>query len=257
MSTNVVGGVTNRRKGHDRDQKILGLVERHGALTTEQVAILAFRGMASSQRKCQQRLLRLHQKGLLERCRADEYQPYTYYLPKAKPAQLQHTLGVAWVFCWQAARQGLDWYVAHWEAPKNMGNLISDGFLGMRSSVTKEHRWWFVELDRGTNRWDKVGKYCSLYESATWETEWWVQFATRFPGVLCVAETPGRLERIRQLVASQNASKLRFELHLLDDIRREALRWAQLSTQKKQPSKQLQAQSVLPLQSGLAPLPSH
>lgn len=101
--------------------------------------------------------------------------------------------------------------------------LRADGFAAIKNTVTGKHRFCFVEFDRTiTNPFDKVPKYCRLYNSGNYGSSWWVELTDRFPAILVV--TTSRAEQIRRLIEEQNDAGLEWKVILLDDVRREVMR---------------------------------
>jgi hypothetical protein len=77
-----------------------------------------------------------------------------------------------------------------------------------------------VEHDRGTNAFDKVEKYCQLYESGGYSGRWWVSLTKRFPPILVATTTVQRLETIKTAIKKENKAGLEFRVMLLEDIKK-------------------------------------
>lgn len=73
------------------------------------------------------------------------------------------------------------------------------------------------------NLFDKVGKYCGLYESEGYAGHWWVDLAEKFPQVLVVTTNPARMKIINGLVEREDRSGLKFKVYNLDDLKKELI----------------------------------
>lgn len=209
-----------RQKGSRRDREIVHAVEEYGVLNTEQVTALFFSRIQYGQRKAQERLLKLYKRERLQRWPGEV--PYCYYLKK--PGQLQHKIGLNWIRIW-LEKECRSWEKMHaWKYELDHGVLRADGFVAVKNPITKKFRFMFIEMDRATNEFDKVKKYNKLYESGKYLGDWWVKLSWRFPPILVVTTSRGRMEKIVQLVEEQNTANLEFRVRLLDDIREEVLK---------------------------------
>ncbi len=213
--------LTNHQKGFRRDRAIISLVEQLGVLSTEQIECLFFREEKQNQSRtlAQRRLKKLTQKGKLKRIRESLDQPYYYYIPGQKPGQIEHRLGVAWMYAWLAlgfkSWQGLHSF--QMEADYKI--LRADAFAAIKNTVTDKFAFCFLELDLATNPFDKIKKYNQLYASENYASSWWVHLAERFPPVIVATENEGRLKTIRQKLAAENEHGLEFRVHLLSKLR--------------------------------------
>lgn len=219
-------------RGSNRDNRVTSLVESCGALDSDQVRLLLFRSLKSGERVCQRRLQALTEAGRLNRTRMSIDQPYVYYTTKRAPKQMDHLLAVNWVRAWFSVGIGTR-DTLRWDYEVDHKVLRCDAFVGIKdghlgSSLKAENkkrawRFWFVEVDRSQNTFDKVRKYNDLYEKDGYLSTWWSPFAQGFPTVLCVTEDPARKKMIEQSVRDDNPKGLEFQVRLLDDIRKEAL----------------------------------
>ena len=212
-----------KEKGLHRDSAILQAVESRRALDTDQVRALIFPGMAYGQRKAQERLLKLHRRGRLDRERVGD--TFAYY--HTRPGPLAHLLGVNWVRLWLEA--GLkSWEVMHsFQYEVNFGILRADALAAIKNTVTGRYRFFLIEMDRGTNGFDKVEKYGRLFETGGYAGHWWVDLTERFPPVLVATTAPGRAAAVRKLVKKQNSAGLEFRVVMLDQIKKEVLSHAE------------------------------
>lgn len=208
----------NRAIGKRRDREILEAVESRRALETEQVRAIIFPGMSSGLRKAQEKLLKLAKKGRLQRERVDD--GVFAYFRDVRPGALRHTLGVNWLRIW-LEKQMKSWEAFHsWEYEPDYGLLRADGLAAIRNIPTGDFRFCFVEHDRGTNSFDKVEKYCRLYESGGYSGHWWVKLTKRFPPILVATTTARRLEAIQAAIKKENKAGLEFKVMLLEDIKK-------------------------------------
>lgn len=207
-----------RSRGSSRDNQILLTIEEYKALTTEQITVLLFR-FNYGQRKAQERLLKLHQRGNVSRSKLNG--SYAYFT-ETRPKQLEHLIGVNWIRIW------LQSTCASWEKVESFAyemkyrELRADGFAAIRNQVTGKYRFAYIEYDRTVNNtFDKVERYNKLYASSSYSTSWWVDLTDRFPAILIVSEK--RVNQIKKLVNEQNSNGLEFIVYPLDQIRGEAL----------------------------------
>ena len=213
-----------KEKGLHRDSTILQAVESRRSLDTDQVRALIFPGMVQGRRKAQERLLKLYKRRRLDRERVGD--TFAYYRD-ARPGALAHLLGVNWVRLWLEA--GLkSWEVMHsFQYEADFGLLRADGLAAIKNTVTGRYRFFLIEMDRGTNGFDKVEKYGRLYETGGYAGHWWVDLTERFPPVLVVTTEPRRAEAIRELIKKQNGAGLEFRVLMLDQIKKEVLSHAE------------------------------
>lgn len=113
------------------------------------------------------------------------------------------------------------------EQLKEFGGILqADALCSTRIEMTKEIRWYCVELDRGSvnrNKFDKVEKYIALYHRegvAGSPLLKRLDNPLRFPKVLIVTDSVKRGQQIREIISNTNA-RLKFEVHLLDAIKEE------------------------------------
>ncbi|MHB1042373.1 MAG: replication-relaxation family protein [Eubacteriales bacterium] len=209
-----------RQRGYCRDNAILQAVERRRALDTEQVRVMLF-PFSCGQRKAQERLLKLYKGKRLDRDRAGDV--YAYYRDQ-RPGKLRHLIGVNWVRLWLESRLK-SWETLHsFEYEPDYGLLRADAFAAVKNVATGKMRFFFVEVDRATNGFDKVEKYCQLYESGGYRGRWWVELTDRFPAVLVVTTDPERAGLIQAAAKKENGAGLEFKVMLLDDIRKEVMK---------------------------------
>ncbi len=172
-------------------------------------------------RKAQERLFKLHLGKKLLRCRLGDGS-FVYYTGR-RPRLMEHLLAVNWVRIW-IARSCRSWEVLHSFSYEDKYDVLrTDGFAAVKNNVTGRYRFMFLELDRDHNPFDKVVKYCRLYEGEGYTGRWWAQLPDRFPPILVVTTSSQRAERIKGMVEAQNSAGLEFRVKLLDDIKKEVV----------------------------------
>lgn len=209
-----------RLKGSRRDNEILRTIEEWGVLNTDQVQALFFKDIRYGQRKAQERLLALHRSGKLYRQMAEG--TYCYSLdPKGL---LKHRVAVNWIRLW-LPDQCANWEKLHsWNYEQDHKVLRCDGFAAYKNTVAGTFRFAFVEMDRGTNTFDKIKKYNTLYESEKYYAgSWWITLTKRFPPVLIVLLNPSRKRVVQSELEAENKNGLEFQVKMLDDVRKEVM----------------------------------
>lgn len=214
--------VNTLAKSSLRDRRALRYLDVLGALTTEQVWSLCFSDIATGQRKAQQRLKRLFDRGLAKRVRPSLDSPMVYWTAQ-RPGLMEHTVACNWVYCYLVRRCQSWEKIEGWYPEDDYKVLRCDAFAVIRNTALKTNRFLFVEVDLSENRFDKVQKYTALCQKGV--DAWWVDETSVFPTVLVVTETLARLEHIRKLAKEQNPLGLRFDVKLLSDIKRGAMEW--------------------------------
>ncbi|WP_242662072.1 hypothetical protein [Desulfitobacterium hafniense] len=179
--------------------------------------MLFFRSV--SIRMAQKRLLKLVEGKRIKRNRLSIDEPYFYYLDK-RPGQVEHRLGVNWVYVWRRIHLH-GWEKLHsfeWEV--TFKKLRADALLAVRNLAHNSFDFTFIEFDivGSGNPFDKVSKYNELYESGEWLHTWWGEQATGFPRILIV--TTGRVDRI-QAMLKDNRNNLEFVIRGFEQIKEE------------------------------------
>lgn len=213
------------QRGYSRDRQIIEMVEQCGVLSADQIAVMLFGDLRTGQRKCQQRLKRLADAKHLHRGRMAVHLSYIYSIDRP-PAQAAHRLELNWALIW--LMRGLQSWerMVSWEYEPDYGFVRPDLLFVAENTVTKQYRCVYVELDRSPrNRWDKTSKYNRLYAEEAYRGSWWVERASKFPGVLVVTVQESRARAIRSSVQVENEHGLRFDVRLLDNLRREVWPW--------------------------------
>lgn len=209
--------LSNHKKGSQRDKELLRLIESQGCMNTDQIRLLMFRCV--SKQVCNRRLLKLTEKGLLKRDRYSINEPFFYYLDK-RPGQVEHVLGVSWVYVWVNLKLN-SWEKLHsFEREITFKILRSDGLVSIKNNVTKELRFMFIEMDiaESGNKFKKSELYNKLYSTEGYKGTWWSSLLKRFPQVVVV--TTDNVKKIQERIGS---SEIEFRVYSLETIKEECL----------------------------------
>lgn len=218
MNTRSGGLMNHRQKGLNRDKAILKAIENYRALETDQIRVMFFPSQ-QGKRKTQERLLKLYKSGKANRHRTKD-NPYYYYIEKQ--GMINHLLSLNWVRIW--LEQCKTWEKVHsFQYEQEYKVLRCDGFIAIKNTVTDKFKFYFIEMDRGTNEFDKIAKYNKMYDGMYYKDHWWVKLTDRFPIVLVVTISENRLKTIKDMIKEQNKSNLEFKVKLLSDIKKEVL----------------------------------
>jgi hypothetical protein len=183
---------------------------------------LFFREVRHGDRKARERLFKLYEGRRLKRCRVALTEPYCYYVG-VRHGRLEHLLALNWVFVWLSL--GLKaWEQMHcFNYEVDFGVLQADALAAVRNTVTGRFRVWLVEMDRGTDGFDKVVRYNRLYGGEGYADAWWAPLVDRFPPILVATSGAKRAARIQEHIRRENTHGLQFDLRLLGDLRRDCL----------------------------------
>lgn len=210
--------------GYSRDERIVELVEKCGALSTGQVAVWLFGDMRAGYRKAQERLQKLARKRL-ERIRSAIHLPYIYFVGR-QLEQIDHRVALNWVLVWLERTKPSWERTVDWEYEPDYGYIRPDLLWVAENMVTGRYRAVYVELDRSIrNRWDKVAKYNDLFERESYAGSWWVDKAERFPRILVATTTEARVRQIQRTIERDNRHDLRFDVRLLCELKKEVWPW--------------------------------
>lgn len=207
------------QKGFCRDREILTTLEQWKVMDALQVKSVLF-NFAWGQRKAQERLFKLHQKGKVKRWKGEE--GFQYSLDD-KPGRAEHTYLLNWVRVW--VEKLPQWEKVHyWQYEDDYGILRADAFCAIKNTITGKFRFLFIELDRThSNAFDKAKKYNRMFKEGKYEGRWWVELTDRFPTVLVATTTESRKEKILQHIEKENENGLEFDVRLLCDLKKEVL----------------------------------
>ena len=150
-------------------------------------------------------------------------EPYFYYMDH-KPGQLDHVLGVSWVFTWISLTLSNMERIHSFEREVKYKSIRPDAFCAVKNLWQDAFYFYFVELDINRSGHDfgkKVKKYNELFSSGTYMNQWWVPLSRRFPAIIVV--TTGRAKNIKEKIERENANGLEFRVYSLDNIKEECL----------------------------------
>lgn len=217
--------MNNYEKCRKRDKAIFDLLESQVCMTTEMLHILIFKG--NCLRVVQDRLAKLsnppYAKINRDRIR---FEPYFYYMG-SKPRQLDHVLGVSWVYCWITSNlSNMERIHCFDRELKDFKQIRPDAFVAVKNLWKDSFSFAFIELDIGRSGNDfakKVKKYNDLFQSETYSKMWWVEHTRRFPKIIVV--TTGRVKSLLLKIESENVNNLEFQVYSLGSIKEECLKW--------------------------------
>ncbi len=157
-----------------------------------------------------------------ERMRLGE--PYIYYMDR-KPGQLEHVLGVSWIFTWiNITLKSMERLHSFDREVKEYKLIRPDAFMVIKNLWQDMLHFYFIELDihkSGNDFSKKVKKYNELYSSGSYMNMWWVENAKKFPTIIVV--TTGRVKTIKEKIDKENINDLEFRVYSLDTIKEECL----------------------------------
>lgn len=206
----------------EREESILALVEQHKYLECSMIAQKLFK-FPSGQAKARQVLSKMHKRELVQRFRPGQRHEYVYYLEK-KSSKWRHWLDLN-RFHFGLLAELKQWQrIIYWDFEVRYPYGQADGFYIVKTSL-QGGVMFFLEMDDGANKFDKLLKYLTYQQSRIWKKEWWAQES--FPLVLIVTPRAGEIgELVRRCKAEQFFKVMRKEssiegyrgkiLHLFD-----------------------------------------
>lgn len=212
--------LSNIKKGASRDSAILDAIETCGVIDTEQLTALLFK-FPSGKRKCQARMKSIYERKLVNRTRLSLDSPTVYHLGEL-PGKLKHSLMLSWVYVWMKNRPGeilLSWET---EQLKEFG-LRADALCSTKILLTKEIRWYCIEVDRYSvshNKVKEVVNYDALYKregKLNSDLMKRLDNPERFPKILIVTDSDKREQMIQKAVKG-STTKVRYEAYLLSSL---------------------------------------
>lgn len=220
-------------KGSRRDKDLFLTLDNYGALDTFQIQRLHFWEwydkdgnkliMKYGKRKAQEVLLRLYQSGKLNRGRGEDC--YYYYISDKAPGMVKHLIATNWVRLWHQKKIASWESLQSWSYEQDYKILRCDGFASIKNNMTGKFRFVFVEMDRGTNAFDKIEKYNKLFEQQDkyLAGRWWLKLTDTFPTVQIVTVHPARKNLIAGQIERANINGLNFTVKYLDSIKKEVM----------------------------------
>jgi len=196
-------------------------LESQGALNTEQIQLLLFKDNVPH--TARRRLKKLTDNGKVKRGRLAIDEPYYYYAEK-KPGQLEHVLGVSWIYTWVCSSLSNSMQLHSFEREVVHKTLRPDALICVKGTWTDLLSFFYCEFDiaeSGHDFSDKVKRYNDFYSSGEYLRMWWVPLAKRFPVIRVV--TTGKVETIILKISKANVNNLEFQVFSLDQIKEECL----------------------------------
>lgn len=213
--------LNNHKKASHRDKALFRLLETQGALNTEQIQLLLFRDNVPHTTR--RRLKKLYDKGRIRRVRVSIDEPYCYYIDK-KPGQLDHTLGVSWIYTWVCSTLPDAMQLHSYNREVVHKTLRPDALICIKKAWTDSFVFFFAEFDiaeSGHDFGDKVKRYNEFYNSGEYLKQWWVPLSKRFPVIRVV--TTGNVKKLEERIAKANAHNLEFQVFSLENIKEECI----------------------------------
>ncbi|MDR3586314.1 MAG: hypothetical protein P4L59_13490 [Desulfosporosinus sp.] len=214
--------MSNHKKGSLRDRELFRILESQGALNTEQVQGLLFRDNVPH--TARRRLKKLYDDKKVKRDRISISEPFFYYLDK-KPGQIDHVLGVSWVYVWiMSTLNSMERLHCFDREVKDYKLVRPDAFVGVKNLWKDSLAFFFVELDideSGNDFGIKVRRYNELYISENYLNQWWVPLSKRFPPIIVV--TTGRVKKLQEKIQKENVQNLEFRVYSLDRVKEECI----------------------------------
>ena len=213
--------LSNHAKCSHRDKELFRLLESQGALSTDQIRLLLFPDTCL--RIVQRRLKKLTDAGRIRRERISIDQPYYYYINK-KPGQLEHVLGVSWIYTWVRLSLNESISLHNFDREVTYKTLRPDVFIGVKATWSNSFTFFFAELDidgSGNDFSEKVKRYCEYFSSGSYLNQWWVPLAKRFPIIRVV--TTGNIQKLEKKIAKANTSNLEFQVFSFNFVKEECV----------------------------------
>jgi hypothetical protein len=210
--------LNNQKLCAQRDSAILDAIETCGVIDTDQLTRLLF-NFPSGKRKCQDRMKSLHDRNLVKRTRLSLDSPTIYHQGEL-PGKVKHSLALTWVYLWMMKRPGEILLTWDTEELKEFG-LRVDALCSTKILMTKEIRWYCIELDRysvSRNRFNKVSIYDELYKKEGKIGSYLMKKLgnpERFPKIIFITDSLKRSQSIKELIR-KSETKVKYSSFLLD-----------------------------------------
>lgn len=150
-------------------------------------------------------------------------EPYYYYLSK-KPGQVDHVLGVSWIYTWVITSLTSVEKLHSFDREVDYRTLRPDALIAVRNTWTNLISFFFAEMDiveSGHDFAEKVKKYNDFYISKSYLSQWWSAVAKRFPVIRVV--TDGSNKSLVDKINKANVCGLEFQVYSLDQVKEECL----------------------------------
>ncbi|MDP4158361.1 MAG: hypothetical protein Q8911_01170 [Bacillota bacterium] len=216
--------MNNHAKCSRRDRELFRLLDTQGSLNTDQIRLLLFPNTCL--RIVQRRLKKLTDAGRIRRERLSIDEPYYYYASK-KPGQLEHVLGVSWIYTWVRLSLNDSISLHNFDREVTYKTLRPDAFIGVKNTWSNSFTFFYAELDiveSGHDFGEKVKRYNDYFSSGAYLDQWWVPLAKRFPIIRVV--TTGNAKKLERRIAKANNQDLEFQVFSLNQVKEECLNGA-------------------------------
>lgn len=190
-------------------------------MNTDQIKLLLFNEVCL--RIVQRRLAKLTNAKKIMRNRISIDEPYFYYLSK-KPGQVEHSLGVSWIYTWVCSSLTNMEILHCFEREIDYKSLRPDAFIGVKNTWKDSFSFFFAEMDIAESGHDfsiKVKRYNDFYANESYKGQWWVNVAKRFPVIRVV--TTGSIKSIQSKIEKANIHGLEFQVFSLEQVKGECL----------------------------------
>jgi len=154
-----------------RQDYIYQLVEQHKYITPSLVARMPMFQFPSGRNKVQQIMGRMAADGLVSRFRVGRSE-YVYHQGR-RSAKWRHWLDlnrfhfaiIGALKSWQE--------ILYWDFEVRYPFGQADAFYQIKTTIQGDGIMFFVEMDDGGNKFDKIQKYLAYWRGKTWRGEWW------------------------------------------------------------------------------------
>lgn len=184
----------------EREENILEMVQQYRYVERSMISQQLFK-FPSGDAKSRQVLSKMHRGELVQRFKPGAHGEYVYHLDPKRSAKWRHWLDLN-RFHFGLMRELKSWQkVLYWDHEVKYPGGQADGFYIVKTSL-EGGVMFFLEMDDGSNKFDKLQKYMTYKDSRQWKSQWWAKDS--FPLVLIV--TP-RVVEIGNLVQKCKAGE--------------------------------------------------
>ena len=185
----------------EREERVISLLEQHRYLERSMIQQKLFR-FQTGLKKSQQILTKMAEREQLSRFRHGGRDEYIYHLGE-RSQKWKHWLDVN-RFHFSLLRDLRQWQrIAYYDFEHRYPYGQADAFYIIKLTLQGDCIMFFLEMDDGQNKMDKIQKYMSYEKSRKWQSEFWGQDGN-FPLILIISQ---RLEEIAELVKKCDAGK--------------------------------------------------
>ena len=199
-----------------RDREVLQLVANWRYMSTDQVHHFMFRHIKNGQSKASDRLRALSIRQKLNRTRVGKQ--FIYHPADELGQKWQHWYELC-NFYIKMEREKKSWEVLTLHPEITAGDLRPDALLIVKNTGVNPptNEKYFIEIDRATNKMDKILNYNQLFEQTkAWNKMWWTDLnregIARFPKIIIATVRPETVERH---INRENRNNLNFRVEVL------------------------------------------